>query len=224
MKKYLLYSRVVLVFCFFVGISVVILQEGQKDKDVEQFLEKIKLILQRFEQLQKNLKKEKNEEAKKRIREKIIEKISNPFYYYQRHREIKVGKPNSSSTTQQKVATLEVLLPKDIEEVPKAVSTFLKRNPQLVPFQFPNFEQILQKSKTSPKNLENFKVNQNNYAVFDEEALSKYFLVKVLLDQTIENLYNFWAMVWLIIKDPARLQYLKFKLCPEEVDEKVKEP
>jgi hypothetical protein len=226
-KKGKLSIKVILII-FLSGIFYSQAQQQQKI-DVEQFLQKIKDILKQMEERAKQFeKKGKNKERKQEIRKKIIEKLSNPFSRL-KHKVIKTKKPEDLSKTQPNEEE-NTSLQKNNQTLQRQINTFLNKNPQFVPFKFPDLKQFFQKSgggnNPSGSNSSTSQGSQTSTATdtIDEETLSKYKAVKALYDQMIENLVNFWSMVWLIIKDQKRFDYIRNNLCKGEVADEVKEP
>jgi hypothetical protein len=120
-------------------------QQTQQKVDVEQFLQKIKDILKQMEEIAKQFeKKEKNKERKQEIRKKIIGKLSNPFSRL-KHKVIKTKKPEELSKTQPNQEE-KTSLQKNNQTLQRQINTFLNKNPQFVPFKFPDLKQFFQKS------------------------------------------------------------------------------
>jgi hypothetical protein len=209
-------------------------RNGQNDKkqvDVEAFLHKIRDILKEMAERAKQLeKKKKDEQQKKKIRKKILQRLTNPFYWLKRqHWKIEVKKPQELPKTQPNQQE-NTSLQKNNQTLQRQINTFLNKNHQFLPFKFPDLKQFFQKSSggnnQSGSNSSTGQGSQTSTTTdtIDEETFSKYKAVKALYDQTIENLYNFWSMVWLIIKRPERFNYVKSILCSMEIDEGVREP
>jgi hypothetical protein len=140
----------------------------------------------------------------------------------------KQKKPEELSKTQPNQEE-NTSLQKNNQTLQRQINTFLNKNPQFIPFKFPDLKQFFQKSgagnNPSSSNSSTSQGGQTSTATDTiEETLSKYKAVKALYDQTLENLVNFWSMVWLIIKDQNRFNYIRNNLCKGEVAEEVKEP
>jgi hypothetical protein len=75
----------------------------QSQKDIENFLEYIRQILQKFQKMQENRQKKLSQEERKKIKKKIkkhiLNKLANPFYYYlkRQHTIIKTEKPKADT-------------------------------------------------------------------------------------------------------------------------------
>jgi hypothetical protein len=218
--------RVVLMFLS-VWIFTIWMQQGDGGKEsIEEFLGKIKESLEKWAKMQKEIssRKKKDAKEKKRVRQKIFEKLTNP-YYWLKHQEIKLKKPEELQEGQH-IELQNSSLQKNSQTLYRQINNFLKQHPQFVPFKLSDIKQFFQKSGDGSKRSSNSSTLQQNQAsvAFDEERFSKYKAIKVLLEDTLENLYRFWSMVWLIIKHPVRFDFIRNTICVGEVSENLKEP
>jgi hypothetical protein len=198
-------------------------EQGQKPQqkiDVMQFLQKIKDILKEIAERAKQLEKKKKDKAqKKKVRKKILQRLTNPFYWVKRqHWKIEVKKPQDSSKTQPQAAE-NSSLQQNNQTLQRQINTFLKQNPQLLPFKFPDFKQFWRGnsfkeiSNEKEKGLAGDKENGISGKDSSLQTLVKWY------NEMANEVIKFWKMFYIyFIKDEKRFVYLRNKVCKGEID------
>jgi hypothetical protein len=206
---------------FFFFISVFATQEKSSAKDLNEFLENIKMILQKIFEVnkQKRMSPEEKLKRKREERKKIIEKLSNPYKRLSPHNKIiKIGKPKSTDDEKSSLNTAESNN-EHFSYISQTILKLIQKSPPLNPLDYRKILDSLRKllqtkdGKTPSSHgsiFSNIVGNEQSYI----NELRQWYL------ELIKNVLNFWLFFKKVfVEDENRYGYLEKNLCKNEIKE-----
>lgn len=225
-NKHLLITILITVMLHFGPVDFFRGEEGEKKIEMQKFLENIHKVLKKMMEINKqreSRKKDRNRHLLKlKVRKQIIQKLSNPYIRKYEHRIIKIRDTQSNQGGNKVEKQIEI--PGVTQKSQKTdINRFLRQNPVLMPFRFPDIkqyllkfskaEQIEYKESTLPSSLSN-PVSEVEYAYL--EAVREWYI------EFLKNMIEFWIFFRKFFIDNSEgFEYLKHNLCKGEIPQKT---
>ncbi|MFN7181800.1 MAG: hypothetical protein ACK4NF_03865 [Planctomycetota bacterium] len=200
--------------------------QENNEKDIKQFLENIKLTLQKFKEL--NAKETKydrraKEKRKKEIRKKLIERLTLPYVSSHKHFIIDYKKQQlnfSSKKIDLNQQNDTGNQPFEVQVLKSNLNKILKENRALIPFKLPDLASFLKNNSkaqvsnniTSQSQPSGYQDSQSATSILGSDSLRGWYL------EIVRNLLGFWTFVIKMFNNEKRFAYLKHRLCRGEIE------
>ncbi|MFN7182101.1 MAG: hypothetical protein ACK4NF_05435 [Planctomycetota bacterium] len=201
--------------------NILILQ-GQKKEDTEQFLEKIKQIMERIKETQQDmakqkLTKEEKERRKRKARKQLLEKLAIPYIPYKFHNIIiDISKKTFSKSPESMMSTVDnaelINTQRSLSYLRSKISHLLKDNPRFVPFKFQELKKFLKRESLN-ENAGDIKTTDFNRQ--RNPAMREYIdSVHEWLLEIHNSSRIFWKIIYQVfIEDDENFLYFSGNIC-----------